>query len=113
MNSIRSSSVVSACLVLAVVFACFVSASADMLDEEKGRKISSSPGLDCEKSKFSWDCLKLDLVTLLESMSETKEYKIGGGLSIVQDASSSLNRTKNAEIVAGKSREVVKMFIQL
>lgn len=80
---------------------CVVSADAIMQAEEKGRKMSP-PGLDCEKARFNMDCLKLDLVSFLETMSDTKEYRIGGGLSIVQDAS--VNRTKNADIVAGKTR---------
>lgn len=100
MTSARPS--VFACLLFAVVFAVSVSASMDMQEEERGRKMSP-PGLDCEKSRFSLDCLKLDLVTLLENMAETKEYKIGSGLSIVQDTSALGNRTKNAEIVAGKT----------
>lgn len=97
------SSVVT-CLYFSAVFClAFVSVSAvdDMKEEERGRKMSPL-GLDCAKSRFSLDCLKLDLVTLLENMSDTKEYRIGSGLSIVQDASATVNRTKNAEIVAGK-----------
>lgn len=64
-----------------------------------GRK-ASPMGLDCERSRFSVDCMKLELVTFLEKMSEARVYQIGGGLSIVQDASA--NRTRNSDIVAGK-----------
>lgn len=103
MSCVRSS--VIACLMfLAVVCVLFVSVNGDVQEEEKGRKMSPA-GMDCEKSRFSLDCLKLDLVTLLENLSETKEYRIASGLSIVQDASATVNRTKNAEIVAGKNNK--------
>lgn len=87
-------------LLISMLFVVVVVATSAAVEEEKGRKVSP-PGLDCERSRFSLDCLKLDLVTFLENMSEAREYKIGGGLSIVQDATI-VNRTKNADIVAGE-----------
>lgn len=55
----------------------------------------------CEK-KYSVTCLKLDIVSFLERISDQNEYNIVSGVSVVKDADK--NITKTAEIIAEVSR---------
>lgn len=56
---------------------------------------------DCESS-YSPTCLKLDIVSFIERMSDTKDFTILPGLSVVKEAES--NKTKTAEVVAELAR---------
>lgn len=53
---------------------------------------------DCDTG-YSLKCLKLDAVSFIEKLTETEEYGLLPGVSVVKDASA--NETKTAEIVAG------------
>lgn len=56
---------------------------------------------DCEGT-YSPTCLKLDIVSFIERMSDTKDFSILPGLSVVKEADS--NKTKTAEVVAELAR---------
>lgn len=55
---------------------------------------------DCDTG-YSLKCLKLDAVSFIEKLTETEEYGLLPGVSVVKDAAA--NETKTAEIVAGIS----------
>ncbi|XP_053698675.1 uncharacterized protein LOC128745626 [Sabethes cyaneus] len=53
-------------------------------------------------NKYSVTCLKLEIVSFLERISEQSEYNLMSGVSVVKDADA--NVTKTAEIIAEVSR---------
>ncbi|XP_055551615.1 uncharacterized protein LOC129733983 [Wyeomyia smithii] len=53
-------------------------------------------------NKYSVTCLKLEIVSFLERISEQSEYSLMSGVSVVKDADA--NVTKTAEIIAEVSR---------
>ncbi|XP_058443871.1 uncharacterized protein LOC131425754 [Malaya genurostris] len=53
-------------------------------------------------NKYSVTCLKLEIVSFLERISEQSEYSLMSGVSVVRD--SDANVTKTAEIIAEVSR---------
>ncbi|XP_055618781.1 uncharacterized protein LOC129763584 [Toxorhynchites rutilus septentrionalis] len=55
----------------------------------------------CE-NRYSVTCLKLDIVSFLERISDQNEYNIVSGVSVVKDADK--NITKTSEIIAEVSR---------
>ncbi|XP_039451104.1 uncharacterized protein LOC120430080 [Culex pipiens pallens] len=61
---------------------------------EKSRKI-------CD-NKYSLTCLKLEIVSFLERISDQSEYNLMSGVSVVKD--NTVNVTKTAEIIAEVSR---------
>lgn len=65
---------------------------------QKDYEIKRAFPRDCD-SGYSLTCFKLDLVSFIERMSDTKEYFIVPGVRIIRDVK---NATKNSEIVAGK-----------
>lgn len=80
----------SVCLVL-----CIVSGVLSQTDYETKRAFPR----DCD-SGYSMTCLKLDIVSFIDKLAETKEYNVLSGVSVVREFGN-LNDTKNAEIVAG------------
>ncbi|XP_058839444.1 uncharacterized protein LOC131694922 [Topomyia yanbarensis] len=53
-------------------------------------------------NKYSVTCLKLEIVSFLERISDQSEYNLMSGVSVVRDSDS--NVTKTAEIIAEVSR---------
>lgn len=56
---------------------------------------------DCESS-YSPTCMKLDIVSFIEKMSESSDYSILPGLSVVREARG--NKVKTADVVAELAR---------
>lgn len=86
------------CLMVAIVLcATFVAAHQEDYGEASTSKRSFER--DCDAG-YSVTCFKLDIVSFLEKMTDTREYSIMSGISIVHDPN--LNQSKNSEIVAGR-----------
>lgn len=69
-------------------------------DEDYASTGRKAPSNGCDRSAYSFNCLKLDAVQFLDSMATRQEYPIVGGLSLVRDPSA--NQTHNIEIIAGE-----------
>lgn len=53
----------------------------------------------CDRSTYSFNCLKIDLVQLVDKISTPQEYHITNGLSVVYNPK--VNQSLNADLVAG------------
>lgn len=65
---------------------------------------------ECESGSFSWMCLKIEFVKIMERLAEQKELNVLPGVSVVKDENAT--ELKTSELMAGEfsliiQREVV------
>ena len=70
--------------------------------EEIKERVSTSMSKDCERS-YSATCLKLDVVSFLDKLSENKDLPILPGVSVVKDNASA--DVPASEVVANLARD--------
>lgn len=55
---------------------------------------------ECETAAFSWMCLKIEFVKIMERLAEQQELKVLPGVSVVKDENAT--ELKTSELMAGK-----------
>lgn len=55
---------------------------------------------ECETSPFSWMCLKIEFVKIMERLAEQQELSVLPGVSVVRDENAT--ELKTSELMAGK-----------
>lgn len=101
----RSSQIKCIFLIFFITFglSCAAVANNEIFPEKSSMKAK------CESS-YNLQCLKLDLISLIDRFSATNaEYQLTSGITLVRD--SSVNKTQNAKIVSGNNKKFLFSFI--
>ncbi|KAM8705230.1 hypothetical protein ACLKA7_009655 [Drosophila subpalustris] len=66
------------------------------------QKVASMSMNECETSSFSWMCLKIEFVKIMERLAEQQELKVLPGVSVVKDENAT--ELKTSELMAEVAR---------
>lgn len=65
------------------------------------KQASSMSPNECETSSFSWMCLKIEFVKIMERLAEQQELNVLPGVSVVKDENA--KELKTSELMAGRT----------
>lgn len=66
---------------------------------------------ECESGSFSWMCLKIEFVKIMERLAEQKELNVLPGVSVVKDENAT--ELKTSELMAGEFSSIIQREVCL